>query len=66
MSQTKKNNMLLNVNEMIKEELLKSKFIKSSLYIGAGVVGLFALGFVLKALNYSADNFKNLQATLKR
>lgn len=66
MTQMKKNNVLPNVNEMIKEELLKSKFIKSTLYFGAGVVGLFALGFVFKALNYSADNFKNLKATLKR
>lgn len=51
---------------MFKQELFKDKYVKTLIYIGAGVAGLFAIGFVLKAVNYSAHNFKNLNATLKR
>ena len=54
------------INKMVKEELYNSKYIKSVLIFGAGVVGLFALGFLFKAINYTAENFKNLNATLKR
>jgi hypothetical protein len=55
-----------NINQLVKEELYNSKFIKSALYLGAGVLGLFALGIVFKVVNYTADNFKKLNATLKR
>ena len=54
------------INRMIKDELYNSKYIKSVLYLGAGVLGLFALGLVFKVVNYTADNFKKLNATLKR
>lgn len=57
---------VVNFNQMIKEELYSSKYLKVALYTFCGVVGLFAVGFVLKAVNYTAHNFKNLSATLKR
>ena len=53
------------INKMVKEELYNNKYIKSVLIFGAGVVGLIALGFLFKAINYTAENFKNLNATLK-
>ncbi len=55
-----------NFNQMIKDELYKSKYVKTALYVVGGVLGLFALGFVLKAVNYTVHNFKNLNASLKR
>lgn len=55
-----------NINQMLKEQLFKDKYVKTALYIGGGVLALFTIGFVLKAVNYSAQNFKNLNATLKR
>jgi hypothetical protein len=61
----KKTNVLF-VNQLVKEELLKDKYVKTALYVFGGVLGLFALGFVFKAVNYTAHNFKNLNATLKR
>jgi hypothetical protein len=54
------------IRNLIKDELYNSKFIKSGLIVGAGVIGLFALGFLFKTINYTVDNFKNLSATLKR
>ena len=54
------------INQLVKEELYNSKFIKSALYLSAGVLGLFALGLVFKVVNYTADNFKKLNATLNR
>lgn len=51
---------------LLREEMYNSKLIKSGLIVGAGVLGLFALGFLFKAINYTADNFKNLSATLRR
>jgi len=57
---------IANINQLLKKELFKDKFVKTALYIAAGAVGLFALGFVFKAINYTAYNFKNLNATLKR
>ena len=53
------------VNQIVKEELLKDKYVTTTIYIAAGVVGLFALGFVLKALNYALHNYKALNRTLK-
>ncbi len=55
-----------NIKKMVKDELYKSKYVKTAIYVFGGVLGLFALGFVFKAVNYSAHNFKNLNATLKR
>ncbi|MCA6422649.1 MAG: hypothetical protein IM568_07520 [Flavobacterium sp.] len=54
------------MNQILKEQLLKDKYVKTALYVVGGVLGLFALGFVFKAVNYTAHNFKNLNATLKR
>jgi hypothetical protein len=61
-----RNSNVTNIRNLIKNELYNSKLIKSGLIVGAGVLGLFALGFLFKAINYTADNFKNLSATLKR
>lgn len=67
MNQTKKSSVnVSNINQMMKDEIFKSKYVKIAIYIGAGVASLFALGFILKAVNYTAHNFKNLNATLKR
>jgi len=55
-----------NMNQILKEQLFKDKYIKTALYVVGGVLSLFALGFVFKAVNYTAHNFKNLNATLKR
>lgn len=55
-----------NIRNLIKDQVYNSKIIKSGLIVGAGVLGLFALGFLFKAINYTADNFKNLHATLRR
>ncbi|MFC6877055.1 hypothetical protein [Flavobacterium myungsuense] len=55
-----------NIKQMVKDELYKSKYVKTAIYVFGGVLGLFALGFVFKAVNYTAYNFKNLNATLKR
>ena len=54
------------IKQIVKEELLKDKYVKTALYVVGGVLGLFALGFVFKAVNYTAHNFKNLNDTLKR
>ena len=60
----KKSN-LVSINEMVKEELFKDKYVKTTIYFAAGVVGLFTLGFVLKALNYAVHNYKTLNRTIK-
>lgn len=54
------------INQMLRQELLKDKYVKTALYLSAGVLGLFALGIVFKVVNYTADNFKKLNATLNR
>lgn len=67
MENQKRNNINVgNINKMLKEELFKSKYLKTALYVVGGVISLFALGFVFKVVNYTAHNFKNLNATLKR
>ncbi len=55
-----------NVNQMLKEQLFNDKYVKTALYVVGGVLGFFVLGFVFKTVNYTASNFKNLKATLKR
>jgi hypothetical protein len=57
---------IVSIKQIVKEELLKDKYVKTAIYVVGGVLGLFALGFVFKAINYTAHNFKNLNATLKR
>ena len=54
------------IKQIVKEELLKDKYIKTALYVVGGVLGLFALGFIFKTVNYTVHNLKNLNATLKR
>lgn len=59
----KKTNTMI-IKQIVKQELLKDKYVKTALYVVGGVLGLFALGFVFKVANYTAHNFKNLNATL--
>jgi hypothetical protein len=67
MNQPKKSSFKpLDMNEMLMEQLSNSKFMKIPLIIVLSVGGLFALGFVFKAVNYTAHNLKILQATIKR
>ncbi len=54
-----------NLNQTLKNEIYNSNFLKTTLYIGAGVIGLFALGIVFKAMHYTAHNYKLLSRTLK-
>jgi hypothetical protein len=54
-----------NVNQILKNEIYTSNFLKATIYIGAGVVGLFALGILFKAMHYTAYNFKLLSGTFK-
>lgn len=56
---------IVSISQMFKDEIYKSNFLKTTLYIGGGVVGLFALGVVFKALHYTAYNFKLLSRTFK-
>jgi hypothetical protein len=53
------------MTQIFKDEIFKSNFLKTTLYIGGGVVGLFALGIVFKAMHYTAYNFKLLSRTFK-
>jgi hypothetical protein len=67
MNQTKKNSVNVgNINQMIKDEIFKSSYLKILIYIGVGTGSLFAIAIILKSVNYAAHNFKNLSATLKR
>jgi hypothetical protein len=56
----------LSINQIVKDELFKDKYVKTALYVVGGVIGLFALGFIFKTVNYTVNNLKNLNATLKR
>jgi hypothetical protein len=54
-----------NKTKILKQELIKDKYIKTAIYIGSGVVGLYALGLLFKVINYTAYNYKILNRTLK-
>lgn len=56
----------IDMNQMLMDELKNNKTLKVSIYLLSGVISLFALGFILKAVNYTAHNYKNLSSTLKR
>jgi hypothetical protein len=55
-----------NINQMLKQELVKDKYVRIALYFGAGVLGLFSIGYIFKALNFAAFNIKALNNTLKK
>jgi hypothetical protein len=57
---------IVSIKQIVKDELFKDKYVKTALYAVGGVLGLFALGFIFKTVNYTVHNFKNLNATLKR
>lgn len=57
---------IFNVKELIKSELINDKYIKTTLYVGICVFSLFAFGFIIKSVNYTIHNLKNLNDTLKR
>jgi hypothetical protein len=67
--QTKEKKNILELSKIhqsnIKEIFNDNKFVKPVIFFGAGMVGLFALGFFLKAMNYTALNFKLLSRTIK-
>ena len=54
-----------NINQMIKDEIYNSKYLKTGIYVFGGVLSLFAIGFILKAVTYATANLKALNATLK-
>jgi hypothetical protein len=53
------------VSQIVREEFLKDKYVKTTIYLVTGVAGLFVCGFVLKALTYALHNYKALNRTLK-
>jgi hypothetical protein len=55
-----------NINQMLKQELVKDKYVRIVIYLGLGVVGLFSIGYIFKALNFAASNIKALNNTLKK
>ena len=55
-----------NMNQMLKQEFLKDKYVKTALYVVGGVLTIYALGYVFSVVNFTIGNFKNLNATLKR
>lgn len=66
MNQTKKSSVNVgNINQMIKDEIYNSKYLKTGIYVFGGVLSLFAIGFILKAVTYATANLKALNVTLK-
>lgn len=65
MNQTGKSSNATNIKQLINDELFNSKFIKSGLFIGAGVLGILAIGYIAKVLNFTATHIKGLNNTLK-
>lgn len=55
-----------NVNQMLKEQLFKDKYVKTALYVVGGVIGIAVLGHLFKVLNFTIHHYKNLNSTLKR
>ena len=55
-----------NINQMLKQELVKDKYVRIAIYLGAGILGLFSIGYIFKALNFAASNIKELNNTLKK
>lgn len=67
MNQTKKSSVNVgNINQMIKDEIYNSKYLKTAIYVVGGVLTIYALGYVFSVVNFTIGNFKNLNATLKR
>ena len=67
MNQTKKSSVNVgNINNKIIDELHKSKYVKTALFVVGCVLSFYALGYVFKIANFTIGNFKNLNATLKR
>jgi hypothetical protein len=61
-----KRNNIVSLKNIVKEELLKDKYVKTALFVVGGVLSFYALGYVFKIANFTIGNFKNLNATLKR
>ncbi len=67
MNQTKKNSVdVSKINQLIKDELFKSKYVKTTLYVVGGVIGIAVLGQLFKIFNFTIHHYKNLNSTLKR
>jgi hypothetical protein len=66
-NQERKNRVSIgNINQMFRQELVKDKYVRVAIYFGAGVLGLFSIGYIFKALNFAACNIKALNNTLKK
>jgi hypothetical protein len=61
----KSSNNTTSINQLINDELFNSKFVKSGLFIGAGVLGILAIGYIAKVLNFTATHIKGLSNTIK-
>lgn len=67
MNQTKKSSVNVgNINQMIKDEIYNSKYVKTALYVVGGVIGIAVLGNLFKLLSFTILHYKNLSSTLKR
>ena len=64
--QVKKINLAFDINKELQQQISNSKYIKYAVYSVSVIAGILALGFLAKVVNYSVNNFKNLNATLKR
>jgi hypothetical protein len=64
--QVKKINLAFDINKELQKQISNSKYIKYAVYSVSAIAGILALGFLAKVVNYSVNNFKNLNATLKR
>lgn len=64
--QVKKINLAFDINKELQKQISNSKYIKYAVYSVSAIAGILALGFLAKVINYSVNNFKNLNATLKR
>ena len=55
-----------NINQMVKDELFKSKYVKTALYLVGSVIAIAICGHLFKVLNFTIHHYKNLNSTLKR
>lgn len=54
------------VNQILKEQLFKDKYVKTALYFVGGVITIAVCGHLFKVLNFTISHYKNLSSTLKR
>jgi hypothetical protein len=54
------------INQMVKDELLKDKYVKTAFYVVGGVIAIALCGNLFRVLNFTIHHYKNLNSTLKR